>query len=200
MFIRKERITRKFTRKYASGETSTYHRATNMAHLKCDNCGINFTRQMGSEIDSRRCNNNVSHYCSECPALVLASEKGRHTKKQKSLERIGERSTTSNGYVRVWVGDTYTLSDHTYCGSIFEHTMVMEQYLNRSLDNGEVVHHIDGDKTNNDIMNLDVMTVKEHNKCHGSGANELLFDLYKNGIITYNHETKRYEKPKTKVA
>ena len=46
-------------------------------------------------------------------------------------------------------GKTYTksLGRHT-------HRVVMELYIGRSLEPGEVVHHIDGDKRNNRIENL----------------------------------------------
>ena len=47
-----------------------------------------------------------------------------------------------------------------------EHILVMEKYLGRKLNKGEVVHHIDGNKTNNDINNLKLMTAKEHSKMH----------------------------------
>lgn len=37
---------------------------------------------------------------------------------------------------------------------IFLHRLVMEKYLNRPLKPHEVVHHMDGDKSNNHIQNL----------------------------------------------
>lgn len=48
-----------------------------------------------------------------------------------------------------------------------EHRYVMEQYLGRKLHPGEVVHHIDGDKRNNDINNLMLFpNHKEHYRHH----------------------------------
>lgn len=71
----------------------------------------------------------------------------------------------------------------------------MENYLKRVLNSGEVVHHIDGNKENNDVDNLDVMSVSEYNKCHGAAAaNELLVELFNDRIIKYNRRTKRYER------
>lgn len=49
---------------------------------------------------------------------------------------------------------------------IDEHRLVMEKHLGRKLSSNEVVHHIDGDKTNNDIDNLQVMTRQEHALLH----------------------------------
>lgn len=52
---------------------------------------------------------------------------------------------------------------------IDEHRYVMEQFLQRKLTKNEVVHHIDEDKTNNDIENLQVLTRSEHSRLHRLG-------------------------------
>ncbi len=44
----------------------------------------------------------------------------------------------------------------------------MEQFLGRYLTSDEEVHHIDFNKTNDDISNLKVMTKKEHAKLHNN--------------------------------
>lgn len=47
-----------------------------------------------------------------------------------------------------------------------EHRFVMEQNLGRKLEPWEHVHHKDGDKTNNQVENLAVITAEEHNREH----------------------------------
>ena len=54
-------------------------------------------------------------------------------------------------------------------GFVFEHVAIMESILGRKLKKGEVVHHIDHDKTNNDPNNLMVMTNAEHTAFHSKG-------------------------------
>lgn len=203
MYIRTEEIVREWPRTSKKGKKHTRKVKCKIVHLKCDACGKDFTRRAG-DMAPGRCNNKYNHFCSDCPAQSIGSILGQKTKKANLKKKIGQVRYVSPGkgkgkYAWIYVGDTHQYSQ-PYCGSILEHIMVMENHLGRTLKKGkkkrdsEVVHHIDGNKLNNDIDNLDVMTTEEHNRCHGAAANELLFQLYKEGIITYNRETKRYER------
>lgn len=52
-------------------------------------------------------------------------------------------------------------------GYVLEHRVVMENHLGRLLNTNEVVHHKDGNKKNNHIDNLEVLSKEEHSKLHG---------------------------------
>lgn len=74
------------------------------------------------------------------------------------------------------------------------HRRVMEAFIGRALLAREGVHHIDGDKANNDpATNLAVTTgPREHAAMHHS-LQECAFALFKlGGIIGFDRETKRY--------
>lgn len=67
--------------------------------------------------------------------------------------------TTSNGYLE------YTRGKHK--GRLV-HVVVMETHIGRALAPGECVHHIDENKLNNDIRNLQLMTRSSHQSHHAA--------------------------------
>jgi len=58
--------------------------------------------------------------------------------------------------------------DHprAYHNTVPEHILVMEKYLGRFIDITECVHHINEIKTDNQIENLQLLTISEHAKLH----------------------------------
>ncbi len=48
--------------------------------------------------------------------------------------------------------------------NLYEHRVVMEKMLERSLTSDEVVHHKDGKRSNNSPDNLELMTRKQHDQ------------------------------------
>lgn len=49
---------------------------------------------------------------------------------------------------------------------VHQHRIVAEKKIGRPLKKGEIVHHIDENKHNNEPENLEVMTQSEHIKLH----------------------------------
>lgn len=56
-------------------------------------------------------------------------------------------------------------------GWIYEHRHVAEQKIGRRLKKSESVHHIDGDKENNNPENIEVMNRGKHTSLHWEKMN-----------------------------
>jgi hypothetical protein len=86
------------------------------------------------------------------------------TKLKMRLSHLGEkahnwnggRSHTMQGYVTILINGKQRL----------EHRVVMEKIIGRPLKRSEDVHHLDGDKTNNNPKNLKLMLRAKHTKLH----------------------------------
>ncbi len=75
------------------------------------------------------------------------------TKGDKHHNYINGTRKRKDGYIR--------LSDDRYV-----HRVVMEEKIGRKLLSTEHVHHIDGNPSNNDINNLELMSNVDHSKLH----------------------------------
>lgn len=132
--------------------------------LVCDWCGKEYT--------SYQCGKNF-HFCGiECrrkAGKLVASGFDEDTRK-----RAGERITYYNrnvfnrGEYRERQADALrgTGSGYVKRRGVHEHRRVAEVMLGRPLKSDEIVHHKDGDKSNNRPENLEVMTRAEHIREH----------------------------------
>lgn len=66
-----------------------------------------------------------------------------------------------------------------------EHRFIAKEMLGRELNTNEVVHHIDGNKRNNAVQNLMVVTRSEHARMHAKeiDRSKAVIQLDKNGIV-----------------
>lgn len=76
----------------------------------------------------------------------------------------GGRTIASNGYVLLKMADHPSADSRGY---VYEHRLVAERKIGRALRKGEIVHHINHDKTDNRPENLEVVAnVAEHRRHH----------------------------------
>lgn len=79
-----------------------------------------------------------------------------------TLLPIGTKRINSQGYVEIKITHGNGTKSQNY---IAEHRKLMEEHINRPLKRNEMVHHVDGNRANNDLENnLLLMTKSQHNK------------------------------------
>lgn len=124
------------------------HKRIGSKEMVCLQCGKKFKEFLARIKEGR------GKYCSK-KCLNLSK---RETAKGKNNPFYKNGKTiTSHGYIELSGGN----------GRRYEHRVVMEQHLGRKLTSDEVVHHIDGDKKNNDISNLMIFPdTQEHIRFH----------------------------------
>lgn len=84
--------------------------------------------------------------------------------KWKNMVGAGITRHTGNGYILIRMPEHPNANRR---GFIYEHRLVMEKHIERQLSMNEVVHHINGIKTDNRIENLKLFSsTGEHTTFH----------------------------------
>lgn len=108
-------------------------------------------------------------YCSKKCCLKVTNKilekngnKSRFVKGQDAHNFIG-RVLNWAGYVEIFSPEHPFRNNHN---RVKEHRLVMEKHLGRYLEKGEDVHHINENKQDNRIENLELLTHSEHTSMH----------------------------------
>ena len=81
------------------------------------------------------------------------------------------------------------------------HVVLMEQVLGRPLEKNEVVHHINGDKRDNSLENLQVMDRGEHTRMHTSGVSPTpeMIDKLRNALKGRPAHNRKFSREQVRV-
>ncbi len=140
-----------------SDQTSTDKRHPKKLLLICEQCGDEF-----------RCRRIAQRFCgSRCYGY---SRRGSNNPSWK-----GGRYIDGQGYVRLFDPS----NPRAYAaGYVFEHIVVLEAALGRQMLPGEVCHHIDGNRSNNQPLNLRVFpSTGAHSAFHAAKRKLSRLDL-----------------------
>ena len=115
---------------------------------KCITCKISFSKKVNVSIKS-------------WSKVMFCSRKCRGEYQSKYL--IGKKSSnykggtvTKRGYISIYISGK----------RMYEHRHVMEQFLKRKLNVREHVHHINHNKEDNRIENLELIDIQDHSRLH----------------------------------
>lgn len=98
--------------------------------------------------------------------------------RKRGAKYQGKKNINQHGYVIIRLPSDDP--DHhmgSKVGNIFEHRYVMAKHLGRWLEKHETVHHIDGNRKNNTIENLQIRSGK-----HGNGVVHVCINCGSNNI------------------
>ena len=136
------------------------------------NTSTHCSRTCGAITASKKKRTGVYRECSVCSILFYCHPSA--DKKARGARKFCSRGCQfKNKKLGLPIGeyfsyDGYIVVSKTKDGrrQIKKHRLIMEKEIGRRLLSKEIVHHIDGDKLNNSITNLHIMSVREHNQHH----------------------------------
>lgn len=158
--------------------------------VKCESCNIEY------EITKQSFKRKKTKYCRNC--CSKSTQKGIRKPKfssENSPRWNGGEYVSSDGYIMSKIPDMFLDSGRQVYKR--KHVLIYESFLGREIKTkkgggGEQIHHIDGDKKNNNIDNLVLCSdSKDHRLMHCS-LEQVAFELFRLGKIKFNKELKKY--------
>ncbi len=151
----------------------------NKEQITCKVCGKVFELKQSTKKAREKRGVQIQYCSTKCMGLGMRTRKtvkceycGKEfettrnrfcSKKCVSENRKKNGSAKKNGF---WFENGYKVLYLDGDKSIKEHIKIMQDFLGRALSSNEIVHHINGDKLDNRLENLQLMTRGEHSSLH----------------------------------
>lgn len=124
------------------------------------------------KINSKTRNKYVWHACIDCGKerwVFIYKGKPRNPRCHRcklsgNLHPLwqGGKTRDNRQYIKVHLKRDDPLYPMSYKGEVVEHRLVMARHLGRCLHRQEIVHHINGNREDNRIENLEIVTQSSH--------------------------------------
>jgi len=165
----------------------------NLGTKKCLNCGKIIKLKIRRDIKrkkfcSRSCRTKWGLRNGKCGMLGK-----KHTEHSKELIGMYDKNGKNNGnwkggiqngvYIKHWI------SPNKYA---FIHREAIEAFIGRKLTKQDIVHHIDGNKHNNDINNLVLCNGRSEHRTIHHQLEAIAYKLVQLGLIKFDHNNKQY--------
>lgn len=141
-------IAKKQSNVFCSNKCSSHYRNRDKKRtILCNQCGKEFERP--------NCHIGERNFCSKECALKYTVDNGLMAEANHTNWKGGK--STQDGYIFKRIGKG------KYVG---EHRLIMEKEIGRVLRDDEIIHHVDRNKLNNRIDNLQILSRAEHIEIH----------------------------------
>lgn len=164
--------------------------------VRCEHCSKERFVSMGNLTSTRLKRKNDTTPCRKCVAGIEQASKN----KGKKAWNKGKKGLQGKNHPS-WKGGSYISSDgyrmihtegHGWAAYKKEHKLVIEKELKRLLNINEVIHHIDGDKLNNEINNLQLCSSDSKHRDAHNNLETIAFSLVKLGLIKFDKISNTY--------
>lgn len=153
------------TQKYCNKKCRNNAKAKKFFHKKtysliCDWCKSPFN---GGRKDTLNCSK-------DCALKSIAKKLTKFLDIPACLNFSSRKLDKNIGYVRVYVP---MHPEANSWGYVYEHRVIAEKMIGRSLEKNEIVHHKNGKRWDNRPENLEVMNASDHGKLQGQRKEDL---------------------------